>query len=335
MVVDPFARSYPNELQVAPGLSDQVTCDIVETNGILIVNLSQITDKSLGAQQVYQIWRVMQESRESSGWNDFYLYIDGVQDFIHAEFGRMVAEAEKVGLNLILSNQHISQLEDNIADALLGNMGNVMCFRIGPRDAPIFSRLLSGQFIQEKQLAELEAKLSNLNNHVGFCRRLVNGQPDSIGEVAVTVNLPKLTSPSIGVFVPPKSVTPEAYQSPLSPTPYRHPLQRPVPPPRRAPQAFPTSIPSQQKSQTRLWAGLGIAGFALLCVLICAVILFANSSLILSAVSPQLSQTHTSQPRIAPNVAPVVITVVTTATVALRGCLKSPYLSRASRFVIR
>jgi hypothetical protein len=71
----------------------------------------------------------------------FHLYVDEFQNFINDGVAFMLAEARKYGLFLTLANQTLSQLSENssgkqnVLDAVLGNVGSLITFRVGPRDA--------------------------------------------------------------------------------------------------------------------------------------------------------------------------------------------------------
>ena len=66
---------------------------------------------------------------------DFYLYVDEFQNFATDSFGSILSEARKYRLNLIVAHQYIKQLKDEIRDAVFGNVGSMMCFKIGADDA--------------------------------------------------------------------------------------------------------------------------------------------------------------------------------------------------------
>lgn len=65
----------------------------------------------------------------------FHLYIDEFQNFTTDEFATILSEARKYELTLTTSNQFISQLARPIADAIFGNVGNIIAFRVGAEDA--------------------------------------------------------------------------------------------------------------------------------------------------------------------------------------------------------
>jgi len=70
----------------------------------------------------------------------FHLYVDEFQNFTNDTIAHMLSEARKYGLYLTLANQNLSQLNanqgcQNLTDAVLGNIGNMVVFRVGPTDA--------------------------------------------------------------------------------------------------------------------------------------------------------------------------------------------------------
>ncbi|HKL44545.1 MAG TPA: DUF87 domain-containing protein [Candidatus Absconditabacterales bacterium] len=73
---------------------------------------------------------------------DFYLYIDEFQNFATRAFATILSEARKYRLSLIVANQFTSQLQEEVRDAIFGNVGTIMAFTLGKDDAEI----ISGQF---------------------------------------------------------------------------------------------------------------------------------------------------------------------------------------------
>jgi len=72
----------------------------------------------------------------------FFLYVDEFQNLTTKIFAGMLSEARKYGLGLILAHQHLSQIDADTRDAIIGNVGNVTVFRVGASDAPFFERLM-------------------------------------------------------------------------------------------------------------------------------------------------------------------------------------------------
>lgn len=119
---------------------------IMDEKKILVVNLSkgklgEINSRLLGMIIVGKIL-IAALSRADITENirtDFYLYIDEFQNFTTDSIAIILAEARKYRLNLILANQYIGQLtkhgDTSIRDAVFGNVGTFIAFRIGPEDA--------------------------------------------------------------------------------------------------------------------------------------------------------------------------------------------------------
>ncbi len=70
----------------------------------------------------------------------FFLYVDEFHNLTTKTFAGMLSEARKYGLGLILAHQHLSQIDSDVRDAIIGNVGNQIVFRVGASDAPFFER---------------------------------------------------------------------------------------------------------------------------------------------------------------------------------------------------
>ncbi|MFA6463285.1 MAG: hypothetical protein WCT51_04575, partial [Candidatus Shapirobacteria bacterium] len=130
--------------------------DIMDQKKILIADLStgklgEDNSALLGAMLITQIQlsamnRVFQTAEERS---DFYLYVDEFQNFATEAFIKILSEARKFKLNLIIANQYMSQLDRTIQDAILGNVGSIMSFVVGNQDAFILAKEFGPQFPPE------------------------------------------------------------------------------------------------------------------------------------------------------------------------------------------
>lgn len=76
----------------------------------------------------------------------FYLYVDEFQNFATDSFATILSEARKYGLNLTVANQYISQMSDTVRDAVFGNVGTMISFRVSADDAPILGKQFEPQF---------------------------------------------------------------------------------------------------------------------------------------------------------------------------------------------
>lgn len=79
----------------------------------------------------------------------FYFYVDEFQNFANDSFANILSEARKYKLCLTVANQFIAQMEETIRDAVFGNMGTTVAFRVGPLDAEFMEKVFAPVFTQE------------------------------------------------------------------------------------------------------------------------------------------------------------------------------------------
>jgi hypothetical protein len=128
--------------------------EIMDEGKILIVNLSkgligEDNASILGAFLVTKIQLAAMSRSDIPKIEDrrpFYLYVDEFQNFATDSFATILSEARKYGLNLTVANQYISQMSDTVRDAVFGNVGTMICFRVSADDAPILSKQFEPQF---------------------------------------------------------------------------------------------------------------------------------------------------------------------------------------------
>lgn len=114
----------------------------------------------------------------------FHLYVDEFQSVATDGFTTLLSEARKFGLNLVLANQFLSQVANQrIIDAVFGNVGTMIAFRIGHKDA----ELLEPQFAPELTSHDL----LNLPNWSAYTRTLANGERVAPFNIATSVDGPR------------------------------------------------------------------------------------------------------------------------------------------------
>lgn len=105
---------------------------------------------------------------DASQLPDFYLYIDEFQNITTDSISKILSEARKYKLNLIIAHQFIGQLDDKIKTAVFGNVGSMVVFRIGAEDA---------QFIEKFYEPTFKAQdFVNIDNYNAYLRLLTGGQ---------------------------------------------------------------------------------------------------------------------------------------------------------------
>jgi hypothetical protein len=127
---------------------------IMDEGKILIVNLSKglIGEDNaaiLGAFLVTKIQLASMSRSDIARVEDrrpFYLYVDEFQNFATDSFATILSEARKYGLNLTVANQYISQMSETVRDAVFGNVGTMISFRVSADDAPILAKQFEPQF---------------------------------------------------------------------------------------------------------------------------------------------------------------------------------------------
>lgn len=130
--------------------------DIMDNKKILIVNLSKGTTGELNSNLLGMIFIMKFQAAAMGRANmpedqreDFSLYVDEFQNFATDSFATILSEARKYRLNLILANQFMTQLTDNIREAILGNIGTVISGRLGITDAEILQKKFMPTFDAE------------------------------------------------------------------------------------------------------------------------------------------------------------------------------------------
>jgi len=127
---------------------------IMDEGKILVVNLSKglIGEDNaaiLGAFMVTKIQLAAMSRSDIPNIADrrpFYLYVDEFQNFATDSFATILSEARKYGLNLTVANQYISQMTETVRDAVFGNVGTMISFRVSADDAPMLAKQFEPQF---------------------------------------------------------------------------------------------------------------------------------------------------------------------------------------------
>jgi hypothetical protein len=86
---------------------------------------------------------------------DFFLYVDEFQNYATEDFATILSEARKYKLNLIVANQFIGQIDEEVKNAVFGNVGTIISFRVGVTDANFLQHEFSPTFT-ENDLANVE-----------------------------------------------------------------------------------------------------------------------------------------------------------------------------------
>ncbi|MEI6399973.1 MAG: type IV secretion system DNA-binding domain-containing protein [bacterium] len=152
--------------------------EIMDKKKIFIANLSKgrIGEQSmslLGGTIITKIYLAAMERAEMSRDQldkaaPFYFYVDEFQNFANEAFAQILSESRKYKLALTVANQYVAQMTEEVRDAILGNVGTMISFRIGPDDADIFEKQFSPVFVNQD--------LVNLGFAQVYLRLMIDGQ---------------------------------------------------------------------------------------------------------------------------------------------------------------
>ncbi|OIO43665.1 MAG: hypothetical protein AUJ41_04795 [Candidatus Pacebacteria bacterium CG1_02_43_31] len=100
---------------------------------------------------------------------DFFLYVDEFQNYATEDFAVILSEARKYRLNLIVANQFVGQIDEDVKNAVFGNVGTMISFRVGVPDA---------NFLQHEYAPVFnEGDLTNIEKYHVYIKTIVNNEP--------------------------------------------------------------------------------------------------------------------------------------------------------------
>jgi hypothetical protein len=169
---------------------------IMDEKKILIMNLSkglvgETNANLLGSMLTTRIYlaamsRADLPVEQMKQMPNFYFYVDEFQSFANSTFANILSEARKYHLNLIIAHQYIEQMEEDVRNAVFGNVGTTVAFRVGPFDAEVLETIFTPRF--------LAADLVNL----GFAQIYLTLMIDGIGSQPFSaITLPPIAPPRV------------------------------------------------------------------------------------------------------------------------------------------
>lgn len=178
-IVSKFGRFVTNKLMRNIIGQSQSSFDfrkVMDEGKILLVNLSKgkVGEENSNFLGLILVPRILisamsrQEIPEEQR-RDFYLYVDEFQNFATPDFAQILSEARKYRLNLIVANQFIGQMEEEVKNAVFGNVGTLAAFRVGVTDANYLQH--------EFQPTFNEADLINIDKYNAYVKTIVHNEP--------------------------------------------------------------------------------------------------------------------------------------------------------------
>lgn len=180
-VVSKVGRFVENEMMrniIGQSKSGFDLPEIMNSGKIFLANLSkgrtgEMNSSLLGLILISKMQvAVMQRANVTEDQRkDFYLYIDEFHNFTTDNIATILSEARKYRLNLILAHQYIPQLEERIKNAVMGNAGTIMSFRVGAQDAEFLEKQFEPGFSRRD--------LVNLDNFYFVLKMMINNNVTS------------------------------------------------------------------------------------------------------------------------------------------------------------
>jgi hypothetical protein len=118
---------------------------------------------------------------------DFCLIVDEFQNFATASFANILSEARKFNLSLVVAHQYVKQLAEEVADAVFGNVGTIISFRVGAEDAELLEKEFAPEF--------MATDIVNLGFRQIYLKLMIDGVT-SHAFSAMTMDTPQKLSPS-------------------------------------------------------------------------------------------------------------------------------------------
>ena len=148
--------------------------ELMDEQKIIIMNLSkgkigEDNSRLLGALLItkLQLAAMQRVDMPEEKRKDFFLYVDEFQNFATESFVNVLSEARKYRLALILGHQYIAQMDEKVRDAVFGNVGTIIAFRVGAEDA----EYLEKEFIPDFTAADLV----NLGKYNIYLKLMIDG----------------------------------------------------------------------------------------------------------------------------------------------------------------
>ncbi len=152
---------------------------IMDERKILLINLSkgrigEQNAKLLGGMIITKIYLAAMSRADVGGAQlktlpDFFFFVDEFQNFATESFADILSEARKYKLSLTIAHQYVAQMQEEVKDAVVGNVGTMITFRIGADDAELFEKQFSPIFTAEDivNLGKFQVYLSLMIDGIG------------------------------------------------------------------------------------------------------------------------------------------------------------------------
>ncbi len=170
--------------------------EMMDGQKILLINLSkglvgETNMRLIGSMLTTRIFlaamsRADRSHAELAKLPHFYFYVDEFQNFANETFAEILSESRKYKLNLVITHQYIEQMEEEVRDAVFGNVGTTVTFRVGPFDAEVLEPIFMPKFVKEDIVS------------LGFAQIYLTLMIDSVGSAPFSaVTIPPIERPPV------------------------------------------------------------------------------------------------------------------------------------------
>ncbi len=178
-IVSKFGRFVTNKLMrniIGQSVSSFEFRKVMDDGKILLINLAKgkIGEENSNFLGLILVPRILiaamsRQDMPEAERRDFYLYVDEFQNFATPDFAQILSEARKYRLNLTVANQFIGQMDEEVKNAVFGNVGTLAAFRVGVTDANYLQH--------EFQPTFNEADLINIDKFNAYMKTIVKNEP--------------------------------------------------------------------------------------------------------------------------------------------------------------
>jgi len=165
--------------------------DIMDNGKILLINLAkgELGEENSNFLGLILVPRILMAAMSradvpESQRRDFYLYVDEFQNFATPDFAVILSEARKYRLGLCVANQFIGQVEEEVKNAVFGNVGTIISFRVGVTDANYLQHEFTPTFAEDDLL--------NVERYHAYVKTTVNNEPVPPFSLDLTKDITKI-----------------------------------------------------------------------------------------------------------------------------------------------
>lgn len=165
--------------------------EVMDTGKILLINLSkgELGEENSSFLGLVLVPRILMAAMSRADIpeedrRDFYLYVDEFQNFATPDFAQILSEARKYRLSLTVANQFIGQVDEEVKNAIFGNVGTLISYRVGVSDANYLTHEFAPVFTEDDLL--------NIEKYHVYIKTIVHNEPVPPFSMDITMNLDEI-----------------------------------------------------------------------------------------------------------------------------------------------